>query len=376
MRLIMYKNRSKYALMLLGVIFSHTALQGVWWNASVQKKQQNNSGPSDYENTYGESLRKYSQIFPRVPARGPILWHQVLGVEENADKNEIKKAFRTLLLKTHPDKGVVTNIEPIKAVNAVKEELEARDFSAKVEYEMIWNGNFDSQFGNFDMSGPGTVPSVESLSELFARSGEEDKADLVDSSAFKEEFKNVTDEWKRFYIAKWVLLIGVAVGYNYLKKLSASEKDSWFKRNKTIQAISSRWSRFKKEHPRIVAIMRGSVRGGFIACAALYPLYRYRKPFSWASLNHHYKSEIVTDKLLSEDDLKLYYRMIKVGERQYKDQFGRVTRTEDIREPSYPLGYMTSEQERKEFMLIRKAYVMSALSAASSLATAWMGLII
>ena len=349
MRLMMQKKSSKYVLVLLCALFTHFAMQGVWWTASAEKierPEQQHEGPQDYEEKYGAHLRDHPQLFPSIPLYGPIRWHHVLGVPSDANESEIKSARRKLLLATHTDKALL-NGELIKAVNAVTDEINPSSVSMEEdEYLVVWEGTFRSQFGNFDQHGPGIVPPVDTLDEFFVRGGDKNKATQVDSdSGFTEDFKALSTKWKRFYAAKITSLAGLVIGYNYLKKRSESNDNSWFKKNKRIQKTIAWWSNFKKKHPKIAALLKGGGRGGCIALAAIYPLYQFRKFFTWSSLDGRYRSENMHDERISDDDLKLFYRMVAVGTRRYSNG-----ETSTIYEPTFPVCYMTAEQERKEFI--------------------------
>ncbi len=363
----MRKNSIKFALFLLCAAFTHTALNGVWW--TVQSKQKVRKA-INYATAYGTHLRDNATLFSSVPKTGKIRWYHVLGVEKGANDEESRKAHRRVVAATHVDQHTrnnVSNPELIKAVNAAREEVKTTS-----EYAVQWNGTFNSRFGNFDKQGPGTVPCIESLTEFFILGDEEDKAKQVDDSTFAEKFKKLTTDWKQFYIMQFALLSGMVVSYNYLKKLTESDKDSWLKNNKTIQQFISWQATFKKEHPKTATLLSVCNRGGFIALASIYPLYRFRKIFPLASLNRDFRSETMHFDEISDDNLKMFHKMVHVGTIKTTYTDGS-TSTSYIHEPSPPIGYMTSEQDRKEFMPIRKAQVMSAIMIATSIAATWLG---
>lgn len=85
-------------------------------------------------------------------------YYQILGVGRNASKEEIKKAFRTLAHKYHPDKG--GDAEKFKEVNEAYGVLS--DEKKKAQYDQFGSadaggfggGNpFGGGFGGFDFSG-------------------------------------------------------------------------------------------------------------------------------------------------------------------------------------------------------------------------------
>lgn len=358
----MRKNGAIYALILLCAAFTPSALNGVWWTVKAKQKEE----AIDYAKNFGAHLRAQNTLFKSVPTSGSIKWHHVLDVKKDATPEEIRQARRKLVLATHTDKQEINdtaNTELIKAVNAAVEESRLAR-----EYYLEWSGQYVSRFGNFDRKGPGTVPSIDSIAELFMRGREPKKAEQVNPDTFPEEFRSLTARWKRFYIAKFAVLAGAMLIYHHLRRLSQTNKDSWFTRNKTVQRCIAWRDSFKKEHPNWSALLE---RGGFITFTVLYPLYRFRKIFTVAALTKRYPCETRRFDEIDKDNIKVFYRMVHTRTIVRYDANGR--HTEYIHEPSPPICYMPAEQERKEFMQIRKAQAMSAIMVAISIAATWLG---
>jgi len=340
---------------LASIAFFVPTAQAEWWTANEVKKEHTADGLQNYEEAFGESLRAESRLFPTVPTSGPINWYHILGIDADADADTKKCAIRRLLLATHPDKG--GDDELSKAVNLAR--AEAKDDEYDDEYVVEWNGEFESQFGNFDQRGPGLVYHVEDLPELFCAMGEREKLEVLGDN-FETTFAQETKEWKRFYIAKFALYGLSVLGY---KK---------FKKHERVKRLQARWNQFKKKHSNIATALDFSGRAGWVALAALYPLYKFRRFFTLSFLDGDYRSEnFQFEHIKNNDDLDVFYKMVTVGRRT--DSEGN---PHPIKGPSRPVGYMGCEEVRQNFMPLRKSKAMAAISVVESAASAWMGCIV
>ncbi len=358
----MWKASSKYLPLLLCALSAHSGMYGIWW---ITKAEAVPKAKQNYAEKYAKPLREHTELFPDVPKKGVIRWHHVLGVSKDAIRETIRKKIIQLVRATHTDKGM-ENGELIKAVNAAKEE--AFPFLA---YRFIWDGTFNSRFGNFDQQGPGIINHIDSLEDFFVRGGDAKYSEKVQTIIENGDIEKWITDWKRFYLTKIGILAGVTLGCTYLKKLHTSDKDSWIKKNKTIQQSIAWWLQFKKNHPKKATAFKVSRRATFIALAGIYPLYRFREIISFSSLNNLYRSETTHEDHISNDDLNLFYRRVHVGTIERRTSNG--TEHEMIYEPSAPIGYMTYKENRTMFMPLRKTKVMTALTIGASFALTWLG---
>ncbi|MFO0495625.1 MAG: molecular chaperone DnaJ [Flavobacteriia bacterium] len=90
-------------------------------------------------------------------------YYEVLGVSKNADESEIKKAYRKLALKYHPDK----NPDDASAEEKFKEAAEA--------YEVLSNSEKKAQydrFGHAGMGGQGGFGGGMNMDDIFSQFGD------------------------------------------------------------------------------------------------------------------------------------------------------------------------------------------------------------
>ena len=90
-------------------------------------------------------------------------YYEVLGVSKNADESEIKKAYRKLALKFHPDK----NPDDASAEEKFKEAAEA--------YEVLSNSEKKAQydrFGHAGMGGQGGFGGGMNMDDIFSQFGD------------------------------------------------------------------------------------------------------------------------------------------------------------------------------------------------------------
>lgn len=377
-----------YALILAVTAFVCPSAQGAW-TAGIQQKmfkvkkmvrapKQNN--PEDY-GKFRDSLRSFVDpknpkqgLFPDVSEWGSVQWHHVLGVSKTADRGQIRRKHAQLSRATHPDTtkpGEEGHDGVFQAVNEAKEEAlnlpqnmtpetpdEVRYFQKvwQGEYDDVWEGDHEVFWngscvaptgpGSYNRyTGSGAVDEVRDLREI-----------LKDSEITQlDSLKTLTAEWKKFYAKKLALYAGLAFGYKFLKK------------NKRVKRLAVRWAQFKKKHPKIASALQISGRGGFIALASIYPLYKFKNLFSMSSVDSKYGSNIIPGGTLSNEDLHVFYEKVEVGRTYHQNG------STPIYDQGVPIGYMQQDRVRKTFIPVRKAKAMSALTAAASLASAWLG---
>src|SRR6478735_4055441 len=94
-------------------------------------------------------------------------YYEVLGVAKNADEAEIKKAYRRIAMKFHPDR----NPDDPKAEEKFKEASEAYEVLSDAEkrkaYDQFGHAGVNSQFGGGG-AGPGDFGSFSDVfSDVF-----------------------------------------------------------------------------------------------------------------------------------------------------------------------------------------------------------------
>jgi len=93
-------------------------------------------------------------------------YYKILGVSENAGQEEIKKAYRSLSLKLHPDKNP-GNPEASSKFQKISEAYETLgDAEKRSQYDMMGKSPF-SQMGMNGMRGFSHQPSFDNIDELF-----------------------------------------------------------------------------------------------------------------------------------------------------------------------------------------------------------------
>ena len=100
-------------------------------------------------------------------------YYSILGVNQNATQDEIKKAYRKLAMEYHPDKnpGNSAAEEKFKKINAAYAEIGEPASRSRYDQQRQFNNNrTNSEFGGFSFSfGNGTIDDI--LNQFFHQHG-------------------------------------------------------------------------------------------------------------------------------------------------------------------------------------------------------------
>ena len=110
-------------------------------------------------------------------------YYEVLGVDKGASASEIKKAYRKLALKYHPDK----NPDDTKAEEKFKEAAEAYEILSDPQKKSRYD-----QFGHAGMGGGGFHGGGMSMDDIFSQFG-----DIFGGSPFESFFGGSTNSRRR-----------------------------------------------------------------------------------------------------------------------------------------------------------------------------------
>ena len=105
-------------------------------------------------------------------------YYKILGVNKDADENEIKKAYRKLAIKYHPDKNLGNKEaeEKFKEINEAYEVLSDKDKRSK--YDM---------YGKEGLSGGVNIDPMDIFNKMFGgfNGGFEKLAEIVDEQLYR-----------------------------------------------------------------------------------------------------------------------------------------------------------------------------------------------
>ncbi len=105
-------------------------------------------------------------------------YYNILGVPENASKKDIKKAYRKLALKYHPDRAKESGIDPKVAEEKFKEIGEAYSVLSDAEKRRKYDQFGPEGFAQFTRGGPGgfrmDIDPFEIFSQFFGGGGPDD----------------------------------------------------------------------------------------------------------------------------------------------------------------------------------------------------------
>lgn len=121
-------------------------------------------------------------------------YYDILEVKNNADLKEIKKNYRRLANKYHPDKNKSTNAEALfKKINNAYETLS--DTKKRKEYDLSLNNPFKNNYRNpFEKSGFKNNSAEDIFSDMFTnyKHKKSDSDDFMESIFRRQRQKNQT----------------------------------------------------------------------------------------------------------------------------------------------------------------------------------------
>src|SRR5512147_855 len=84
-------------------------------------------------------------------------YYEVLGVARDASEEDLKKAYRKLAMKHHPDRNPGDKVAEEKSKEASEAYQVLSDSERRAQYERFGGGAFEQGggFGGFDVSGGG-----------------------------------------------------------------------------------------------------------------------------------------------------------------------------------------------------------------------------
>lgn len=115
-------------------------------------------------------------------------YYKVLGVSKNVSKEEIKKAYKKLALKYHPDKG--GDAEKFKEISEAYAVLS--DDNKRKQYDQFGHAGFDQRFSQEDIFRGADFESI--FDEIFGRSGFEFGGNIFDMFFGRQGYRQRGEE--------------------------------------------------------------------------------------------------------------------------------------------------------------------------------------
>lgn len=176
-------------------------------------------------------------------------YYEILGIEYLSTHEEIKKAFRELVKKYHPDKNIEPSDEKIK--NIIEAYKVLSDNDRRKGYDIKYSENFNKNQENYENNNSEKTTSQEDIEDKFEEEYKENDFRMKDNSKenTKYKIKNL-----RFYILISSILLFLIIIWRPLNEYVGK-----YEKAKNEKNLILRINQTKKFNPKYFSILNANI---------------------------------------------------------------------------------------------------------------------